>query len=175
MKDGPTMTIIVDTREQRPFTFREIKTPAVPFTVTTGTLDTGDYSVETDLLATPGDKIVVERKSLADLYGSLSAGRVRFAREAERLAEYGYAAIVIEADYPTIMQPSNVLRYPTSMNPRSVIATLIAWSQRYDIHVYACPGRHFAEQLTYRLLERWFRDHEPTLTRPAMNTAAYRI
>ncbi len=153
-------TIIVDTREQLPFDFTSVKSPAVPFTVARRTLETGDYSVEAPLTATKSDMIVIERKSLADLYGSVGVDRDRFEREFRRLSEYGYAALVIEATWEQIADPNRYLKHPTLMQPKSVVATLVAWSQRYGVHVFTCPGRVFAEKLTYRLLERWARDHQ---------------
>lgn len=152
-------TIIVDTREQLPFDFASVKSPAVPFTVARQTLETGDYSVEAPLTATKADMIVIERKSLADLYSTLGRGRDRFEREFQRMAEYGYAALVIEATWEQIAEPNKHLKHPTLLAPKTVVATLVAWSQRYGVHVFPCPGRLFAEKLSYRLLERWARDH----------------
>jgi ERCC4-type nuclease len=153
-------TIIVDTREQLPFDFASVKSPAVPFSVVRQMLETGDYSVEAPLTATKADMIVIERKSLADLYGSVGVDRDRFEREFKRLSEYGYAALVIEATWEQIADPNKYLKHLTLMQPKAVVATLVAWSQRYGVHVFTCPGRVFAEKLTYRLLERWARDHQ---------------
>jgi ERCC4-type nuclease len=40
------------------------------------------------------DQIAVERKSLADLFGTLGQGRERFERELVRLSAHQYAAVV---------------------------------------------------------------------------------
>ena len=151
------MTIIVDTREQLPYGFAHI--PGVPFTLTSGALPEGDYSLEAPLCAPKADRIVIERKSLADLYHSVGQGRIRFEREFERLSEYGYAALVVEAPFENIMYPNEYLEHPTQMTPKSLVATLLAWSQRFGVHLFTCPNRDFAEKLTFRLLERWYRDH----------------
>ncbi len=66
------MTIVQDTREQRPLVFPEAK-------VRVATLTTGDYSLEHF-----EDKITIERKSLPDLLGSLGNDRDRFMREVLR-------------------------------------------------------------------------------------------
>lgn len=70
----PLPTFIVDTREQLPYTFdgfknliADTKNPA---------LKTGDYSVTGF-----EDCIALERKTLADIVGSLMNGRERFLKE----------------------------------------------------------------------------------------------
>ena len=65
--------IVVDTREQKPYRFTRCQVKTLP---------TGDYS-----LVGLEDCIAIERKSAADLAGSLGAGRTRFRRELERLAQ----------------------------------------------------------------------------------------
>ncbi len=158
--------ILIDQREKLPYTFAAVRAPVLPYTAETCHLPTGDYATGlTGADLGPGPcyygHAVVERKSLSDLYGTLGQHRVRFEREFQRLSHFGYAALVIEADWATIANPNAVLDHPTELNPKSVIATLLAWSQRYGVHLFPCPNRNFAEQLTYRLLERWVRDHLP--------------
>lgn len=155
-----SFTIIVDTREQAPFEFRNIK-PAEPdlaCRIARGKLDEGDYGLEVPMFAPKVDRIAIERKSLADLYGSFTAGRIRFEAEFKRLAEYGYAAVVVEADFRQIVQPNEHLKHQTAACPKSIVASMLAWSQRYGVHWWLCPTRQFAESLTYRALERWARD-----------------
>lgn len=142
-------TIIIDTREQRPYTFQNIK-PEPPETVMQG-LKTGDYSV-----AGLEDRICIERKSMADLFGSVGNGRKRFEREMERLSTFDYAAIVIESDIKTwFMNPPG----RSKMNPRSVFRTIIAWSQRYGVHVWPMWDRPSAEKVTYLILKRYYDDY----------------
>ncbi len=66
------MTIVQDTREQKPLTFPEAK-------VRVATLHTGDYSLDRF-----EDRITIKRKSLSDLLGSLGNDRDRFMREVLR-------------------------------------------------------------------------------------------
>jgi len=155
-----TMTIKVDTREQLPYDFASVKSPQIPFTVVRDTLGTADYTTEAPLTAPKADQIVIERKSLQDLYSTLGQARDRFEQEFQRMSEYGYAALVVEATWEQIAEPNRHLKHPSLLVPKTVVATLVAWSQRYGVHVFTCPGRVFAEKLTYRLLERWFRDHQ---------------
>ena len=143
------MIIAIDTREQRPFTFQSIK-PAAPDTVTQ-TLKTGDYSI-----VGLEDKVCVERKSLVDCFGSIGSGRERFEREMIRMSEMQYAALVIESSLSSIFV--NPPRH-TKMNPKSVFRTLIAWSQRYNIHVWPMWNRDAAEKVTYLILKRFYDDY----------------
>jgi ERCC4-type nuclease len=139
--------IIIDTREQTPFLFLNC-VPKPKLTVKT--LPTGDYS-----LGGHEDKITIERKSISDLFGSCGKGRSRFQREIERMSSFQYAALIIEADWLSI------LRAPPSrskLNPKTIYSSAIAWSQRHGIHVWACPNRPFAEKTTFRMLERFFID-----------------
>ena len=148
----PPFTIVIDTREQAPYTFDSINPK--PNTITLG-LKTGDYSLDGF-----EDRITIERKSLSDLYGSVGMGRDRFEREIARMVDMYFAAVVIEADWKTIIQNPPVR---SKMSPKSVLATICAWMQRYRVHWIACPNRMFAEKITYRLLDRWYRDEETGL------------
>jgi hypothetical protein len=71
------------------------------------------------------------------------------------MAGYQFAAVIIEADWHTIVR-----RPParSKLNPKTVLASIIAWSQRFRVHFFTCPDRHFAERFTYRLLDRFYRD-----------------
>ena len=85
----PRMTIVIDTREQQPWSFGDYAE------VKRGTLLAGDYAVEGDL------GFAVERKSLNDFVGTVSSGWARFRREIEKARELGFPAfpIVVEADF----------------------------------------------------------------------------
>jgi len=148
---GP-FVIIRDTREQQGFSFNHeflgiIETP----TVKSGTLKTGDYSLEGF-----ESKLTIERKSLVDLFGSCGKnGRDRFEREFIRMAEFEYAALVIEADWTTIYKSPP---QRSKLNPKNILRTLTAWHMRYNVHLWPCPSRKFAEKTTYLLLDRFYRD-----------------
>lgn len=63
------MKIIIDTREQRPWSF-----PAECAETTRGTLSVGDYALDGDT------GFAIERKSLDDFVGTVSSGWERFTR-----------------------------------------------------------------------------------------------
>jgi DNA excision repair protein ERCC-4 len=117
------------------------------------TLASGDYSLDGY-----ADRVAVERKSLADLYGTLGGGRERFERELRRLNEMDYAAVVIEADWSTII---NHPPRRSRLTPKSVFRSVVAWQQRWPyVHWWAMPGRDYAEQAAFRILERFWRNRE---------------
>ncbi len=157
MRDD-SITILIDSREQLPYKFTLVESRIKYVHKKTVHLETGDYSVE--ICGATGNKqrIAIERKTLADLYTTLTGNRRRFIREAERMKEYGYAAIVIEADMLAIHDPNAHLDHPTRASPASIFGTLFALSERYNIAIWTCPNREFAEIVTLRLLERWHRD-----------------
>lgn len=144
-----SIIIMRDTREQAGYTFGCIRPQP---TVMAATLLTGDYS-----LRGFEDKITVERKSSPDAFGSFGKDRARFERELARLATFEFAAVVIEADWLQIIRrPPKFSR----LNPKTVLASVVAWQQRHGVHFWACPDRIFAEKITFRLLERYWQDQQ---------------
>ncbi|MDY3555319.1 hypothetical protein R5W24_004461 [Gemmata sp. JC717] len=151
-----TIPVIIDTREQKPFGFTGFTCDAAdgggPLTVPTirDTLASGDYS----LVAHAG--IAIERKSLADLYGTIGQGRERFERELERLAKLDFAAVVIEATWPEVCaEPPPHTKLP----PKTVFRSIVAWTVRYPrIHWIPAGDRRLAEVTTFRLLERYAKE-----------------
>ncbi len=138
MKDSG-FTIVVDTREQRPYQFPGAVVKALP---------TGDYSI-----VGLTDRVTIERKSKADAYSSLGQGRARFRRELERLALFDYAAIVVEDTVPGFLR-----RPPHSkMNARSAMGSLLAWSVRYRVPVFFAGDRVHSQALTNKLLEMYWK------------------
>ncbi len=111
-----TPTIIVDTREQCPLVF---DCPTV-----VRALPEGDYSAEGIEHA-----FIVERKTVGDLVGSLSAERDRFRRELLRLNAYPFRRLLVVGRQEDILSG----RYRSKMNPRAIIHSLHA------IEARGCP------------------------------------
>ena len=80
--------IIIDTREQRPWSFE-------PHLVhsTVGTLKTGDYAIAGD------DGFAIERKGLDDFVGTISTGWDRFCREIERMKDWPAKVVIVEGTF----------------------------------------------------------------------------
>lgn len=146
------MRIIQDTREQAPYAFAAPRYEGV--TVAVGTMQTGDYSLQG--LA---DHIAIERKSLADLTGTLTAGRERFKRECERGRGLDYFGLVIEAS----MEDVRLHNYQSRMTPQSLLQTLAAYSVRYGLHVHWCGGREGGEYMTFSLLQKYLKEQQAKL------------
>ena len=141
------MIIIVDTREQTPYTFASID--PIPI-VEVATLKAGDYSLKGF-----ENQIAIERKSLLDAFGTFGQGRSRFERELERLSIMRYTSVVIEADWDTIIRTPPAR---SKLLPKTVIRSIAAWQIRYGVHFTVCPNRAFAEKWTWILLDRFYRD-----------------
>lgn len=99
--------IVVDTREQTPWTF-----PPERFTVTRRALAAGDYSIAGGEL-----RVTLERKSLGDFVQTVIGDWLRFRKELNRLMTYDIAAIVVEANVEDVMQH----KYQSEAEPTSVM------------------------------------------------------
>ena len=137
------MKILIDTREQKPYSF---ETEAV-----TGTLATGDYSI-----AGLQDHIAIERKTIDDLIGCLSKGRDRFERELFRGKSLDYFALVVEADLSDIAKGA----YRSKMLPRAVLQSLMAFSIRYKMPIWFVGNRQYGQRITESLLTKYVREVE---------------
>ena len=127
-------TIIQDTREQEPLEFLTLH-------VIEGTLSTGDYSVvglENDF--------AVERKSLPDLFGSLTSGRDRFMREIQRLNGFTFRRLLIIGSEHEIEQGVSRSR----VNPKAVLHSLAAIEARGVPVVFSSSPASAAA-----MIERW--------------------
>jgi ERCC4-type nuclease len=133
------LTIIIDSREQKPYKFKNSIVKK---------LDAGDYSI-----LGFENQIAIERKSKSDAYGTIGNGRDRFIRELIRLESYKYKAIIIEASL------SNFLIQPefSKMNPKSAINSLISWSIKYNIHILFGDNRRLSKALCQRILEKFWK------------------
>lgn len=155
-----TFTILVDSREKAPYHFTGLMTDKSarggerPIVVKHeyALLKTGDYS-----LAGLELEVSVERKSLEDLYSTLGSHRERFEREHERMAAMKRAAVVIEADWQTILcSPPNGSR----LNPKTIHRTMLSWFGKYGVPWLAMGDRRLAEITCYRFLEKYWEHSE---------------
>lgn len=129
------MIIIIDSREQTPIEFQpEVKTER-------GTLQSGDYSIKglEHLFS-------VERKSIADLVGSLTSGRDRFERELHRLRGFRFRRLLIIGHRSELLAG----KYRSKASPKSILSSLNAFEIRYNIPVVFANEMAAAE-----LINRW--------------------
>lgn len=132
------VTYVIDTREQRPYALAPAVRRALP---------AGDYSVvglET--------RIAVERKTLADLVGTLTRGRKRFEAELARLSGYGsgHAIVVIEATMDGLLAH----RYASGIAPGAVLGLIGRLETRHGIPFEWAGNRFRATQRTAAFLEQ---------------------
>lgn len=138
-------TLLIDTREQLPLMFDDWPTASA-------TLPVGDYGIA-GFSDWDNPRFVVERKSLSDLIGSLTFGRDRFMREVEKLRQFGFAAIVIEASEAEVLNGNYNSRTP----PQSILASLAAIQVRAGVHILWVGDRHGAEVCVKRLARQFGR------------------
>jgi ERCC4-type nuclease len=154
-----SITVIIDNREQLPLLFDKVGDDRFPgLQIEFGTLQTGDYSIVG--MSDPYQhqhSITIERKSLADLFGSTGRGRARLEREFERMAEFDHAEFVVEGDLRQVFLSPPPL---SQMLPKSVYRTVLAFSQRYGVAPWFCPDRAFAEKHIYLSLMRFYADRQ---------------
>lgn len=150
-------TILVDTREQRPYTFEGMHADAdakyTPLAVPTAraTLKTGDYAI-----LGLESAIAIERKSVADLVGTVLGGRERWEAELERMQDYHASAVVVEGQIGDV---ALYVREGTKGKIKSVSRSMLAWSIRFPgTHWWFLPNRRAAEVWTFRLLDRVYQE-----------------
>ncbi|MFC0080632.1 ERCC4 domain-containing protein [Aciditerrimonas ferrireducens] len=141
----PELTVLVDTRERYPYRFA-----AQGDRVATRrqALPCGDYAVADDR----GLVGVVERKSLADLVGSLTSGRLRY--QLAELAAQPRAALVVEDRWAKVFALEH-------LRPGQVADGLAEVAVRWPtVPLVWCDNRKLAEEWTYRFLAACLRHGE---------------
>ena len=131
-----TPTVIVDTREQFPWSFSSL--PSEP-----GTLSTGDYSVRG-----LEHLIAVERKSLDDLLACIGIRRDRFRRELQRLKSYRFRALIIEASHADL----EAGQWRSQLKPSHVLGSLAAWTVQFALPVWLAGDHESAARFAERYL-----------------------
>lgn len=147
-------TVVIDTNETYPFPFdsihdRDGALVSVP-TVRRPLYLSGlaDYTI--DGMET---LIQIERKA-EDLAPSMSERRDIFEAEVRRLSEMcEFAAVVVETPWEQILSDE----HQHGARAKSISRTVIAWQVAYPgVHWWFCAGRYHAEQVCFRLLEKFW-------------------
>jgi len=144
-KNTNKISVIVDTREQLPYQFYRQK----HIKVVKDKLIAGDYA-----LKDYEDKIIIERKTLPDLYGIIGNGRDRFKRELQQLKDgCEFPILLIEGNVSDIFNEF-ALPYYSKIHPNAVIGSLISWSVKYGVHIIFAGNRTKGELITAKYLTR---------------------
>ncbi|MBA3973374.1 MAG: hypothetical protein C0504_04040 [Candidatus Solibacter sp.] len=141
---GPA-TIIIDTREQEPYSFDPRLAAAVR-----RALPAGDYSVEG-----LEERVAVERKSLDDFVSTVIHSRSRFREELRKLAGYRAACVVVEAGVVDVL----LHRYRGDAHPNAVFGNALSIILDFRIPVFFCGNRqagcHFTQAYLLAAHARW--------------------
>ena len=141
------MQIIVDSREQLPFTFEHGRYADVQ--IQSGTLNVGDYS-----LCGLEDKVAVERKSLPDLVACLGRERQRFEKELQRSMALDAFAVVVEASWSDLASGN----FRSQLNPHAACQSVLAFMARYRVTFLFAGSRAAAEYAAWGFLHQYIGD-----------------
>lgn len=130
--------LLVDTREQTPLFTRFPK----GLSLCSVALADGDYSI-----LGYEDRWTVERKGLSDLIAYCTRDREKTMAKMERFRSMDWVGLAIEVDESDLLTP--YLR--SAVSPESIRQSLVSFSVRYGVHVYANGDR--------RAIERFVVDH----------------
>lgn len=132
--------VVIDTREQRPFTL----TLPEDGETTRQKLDSGDYSLE-------GLESIfsIERKSLDDWIGTILNSKGRFRRELQKLQTMCFAAVVIEGNVSDVLSGN----YTSKVKPEALLGMGCQLMLQYSpIHFIFASDRPHAARLVSELL-----------------------
>ena len=137
--------IQIDTREQRPLIFNGWPTETV-------TLSVGDYGLK-HFSDWQNPQFIVERKSLGDLVSSLTHGRERFTREIEKLRQFRFRAVLIEAIPGEIEHE----QYVSDVEPQAIFQSIAAFQVRTNLHFIWSGTPEGAARMFERLARQFIR------------------
>jgi DNA excision repair protein ERCC-4 len=132
--------IVIDTREQRPYSFSTRVAGSVR-----KALPAGDYSV-----AGRETEIAIERKTMDDYIATIVHARTRFSRELAALRQYRHAWIVVEGSLDDLLRG----RYASRAHPNAVLALTTQIMCASGIPVLFAHSRPCARALVEALLLR---------------------
>lgn len=143
MSESPEkVKIIIDSREQMPYSFDENNN----IETIRRKLPSGDYSLDGwDY------EIAVERKELNDYVQTIINDRDRFRRELTALQNYRAACIVVEGNLSDITGHS----YTSGANENAVFGATTSIIVDWEIPVFFASSRQIAREFTEQFLIRW--------------------
>lgn len=136
------LDIIIDTREQKPFNFKNHNTIVQK-------LDFGDYA-----LVGKENEIAIERKNLNDLVGTFVSGFTRVKKEFERAKKnHAYLIVVCDESLSTAMNfhlIPDIKRY-TKVRPEVLFHNIRQLIQEYNFQFVFCDGVKEATRVTEKI------------------------
>jgi len=137
------VVVVVDTREQEPYSFDPERVEVVR-----RALPAGDYSLQG-----MEHLVAVERKSLDDFVQTVIHSRERFKKELIELQKCSSACVVVEASFQDVL--SGV--YTSGAHPNSVIGSALSIIVDYNIPVFFCSNRQAARLFVEEYLLKFYR------------------
>lgn len=135
------MNIIIDTREQLPLSFTGHETVRRK-------LDEGDYNIlELE------DKIVIERKSLPDLYQSITSDHPRFKKEILRAKDKKKFMYIFVEGYENDFYQMKYSPIELKTKPQTLMKIIDTMLHRYDIIFVWCRSREFMVKAILQTIE----------------------
>jgi ERCC4-type nuclease len=142
----PRPVVLIDTREQLPYSFDAYGNWIGGTALTT--LNTGDYSIQG-----MQDLIALERKTLNDVVRSLMADRGRFLRMIDRMGSFKYKCLLIEASRQEVKSPYQFAD-AVKAHPNGVVGSLDAIAARYSIQIHYGSDRALSEEFAASWLSK---------------------
>jgi hypothetical protein len=147
MINNQDFTIIIDTREQQPWSFSE-------YVVANKKLDTGDYSIDglQEIFA------IERKKSINEIANNIV--EPRFKDVIARLSQLKYSFLLLE------FSMTDVLNYPIGSNlpkkmwdkvkitPAFIMKNILDWQLKHNIKVLFCNNASNAEKIAEYILKR---------------------
>jgi ERCC4-type nuclease len=137
------VVVVVDTREQEPYSFDPERIEVVRHA-----LPAGDYSLQG-----MEHLVAVERKSLDDFVQTVIRSRERFKKELLALQTCASACVVVEASFQDVISG----RYSSGAHPNSVIGSALSIIVDYNIPVFFCSNRQAARLFVEEYLVKFHR------------------
>lgn len=147
MSKHDDFTIIIDTREQQPWTFEH-------YTTANRKLDTGDYSID----GLEHILCIERKKSINEIANNITESR--FADVVERMTGYKYAFVLLEFDL------EQVLNYPIGSNlprrlwdkvkitPAFIMKHILELQINHNIKILFCGCSSNAEKMAEYILKK---------------------
>lgn len=147
MINNDNFTIIIDTREQQPWTFSE-------YAVANKKLDTGDYSIEgfQEVFA------IERKKSINEIANNIV--EPRFKDVINRMGQLKYSFFLLE------FSMTDVLNYPIGSNlpkrmwdkvritPAFIMKNILDWQLQHNIKVLFCNNASNAEKVAEYIIKK---------------------
>lgn len=140
-------TVIIDTREQQPWSFKE-------YTTANHKLDTGDYSIQG-----LENIICIERKkSISEFANNIVESR--FKDVVMRMSQLKYAFLLLEFDLADMLNYPIGSTVPKKMwdkikiNPAFLVKNIIDLQLQHNVQVYFCGNAANAEKLAAYIFKK---------------------